>query len=100
MVEWPEDEAEPTKYWFSTLPDDIQLVDLVEIAKLRWCIEHDFQNLKQDLGLGHYEGRGWRGFHHHAALRIEHCPVDCIMVNPERVEGPDEMLAKYVTMMG
>lgn len=70
MVEWPEDEAEPTKYWFSTLPDDMPLADLVEIAKLRWRIERDFQNLKQELGLGHYEGRGWRGFHHHAALCI------------------------------
>ena len=72
MVEWPENEAEPTKYWFSTLPADMPLTDLVEIAKLRWRIERDFQNLKQELGLGlgHYEGRGWRGFHHHAALCI------------------------------
>jgi len=70
MVEWPEDEAEPTKYWFSTLPEDTPLADLVEITKLRWRIERDFQNLKQELGLGHYEGRGWRGFHHHAALCI------------------------------
>ena len=70
MVEWPEDEAEPIKYWFSTLPEDMPLADLVEITKLRWRIERDFQNLKQELGLGHYEGRGWRGFHHHAALCI------------------------------
>ena len=70
MVEWPEDQAEPTKYWLSTLPADMGLVDLVEITKLRWRIERDFQNLKQELGLGHYEGRGWRGFHHHAALCI------------------------------
>lgn len=70
MVEWPEDEAEPTKYWFSTLPEEMPLADLVEITKLRWRIERDFQNLKQELGLGHYEGRGWRGFHHHAALCI------------------------------
>lgn len=70
MVEWPENEAEPTKYWFSILPADTPLTDLVEIAKLRWRIERDFQTLKQELGLGHYEGRGWRGFHHHAALCI------------------------------
>ena len=70
MVGWPEDEAEPTKNWFSTLPDGMKLADLVEIAKVRWRIERDFQNLKQELGLGHYEGRGWRGFHHHAALCI------------------------------
>ena len=70
MVEWPEDEAEPTKYWFSTLPADMPLAELVETTKLRWRIERDFQNLKQELGLGHYEGRGWRGFHHHAALCV------------------------------
>lgn len=70
LVEWPEDEPEPTKYWFSTLPEDMTLAALVETAKLRWRIERDFQNLKQELGLGHYEGRGWRGFHHHAALCI------------------------------
>lgn len=70
MVEWPEDEEAPTKYWFSTLPDDTPLAALVDAAKLRWRIERDFQDLKQDLGLGHYEGRGWRGFHHHAALCI------------------------------
>ncbi|BAE49215.1 Transposase [Paramagnetospirillum magneticum AMB-1] len=70
LVEWPEEDAEPTKYWFSTLPADIPLTNLVEITKLRWRIERDFQNLKQELGLGHYEGRGWRGFHHHAALCV------------------------------
>ena len=70
LVEWPEDEAEPTKYWLSTLPDDASLTDLVDIAKLRWRIERDYEDLKGELGLGHYEGRGWRGFHHHATLCI------------------------------
>lgn len=70
LVEWPEDEAEPTKYWLSTLPDDASLADLVDIAKLRWRIERDYEDLKGELGLGHYEGRGWRGFHHHATLCI------------------------------
>ena len=60
----------PTKYWLSTLPDDTRLRDLVDLAKLRWRIERDYQELKQELGLGHYEGRGWRGFHHHATLAI------------------------------
>jgi SRSO17 transposase len=70
LVEWPEDEPEPTKYWLSTLPADTPLSILVDTAKLRWRIERDFQDLKQEVGLGHYEGRGWRGFHHHAALCI------------------------------
>jgi SRSO17 transposase len=43
---------------------------LVDLAKLRWRIERDYQELKQEVGLGHYEGRGWRGFHHHATLCI------------------------------
>jgi len=70
LIEWPKDEAEPTKYWFSTLPADTSLTDLVRQAKRRWRIERDYQDLKQELGLGHYEGRGWRGFHHHATLCI------------------------------
>ena len=70
LIEWPEGEREPTKYWLSTLPDDARLADLVDQAKLRWRIERDYQELKQEIGLGHYEGRGWRGFHHHATLAI------------------------------
>ena len=70
LVEWPEGEKEPTKYWLSTLPADISFTGLVDMAKLRWRIERDYQELKQELGLGHYEGRGWRGFHHHATLCI------------------------------
>jgi len=70
LIEWPKDESEPSKYWLSTLPQDTPLADLVEQAKLRWRIERDYQELKQEIGLGHYEGRGWRGFHHHATLSI------------------------------
>ena len=70
LIEWPEDEAEPTKYWLSSLPEDIPCAELVDLTKLRWRIERDYQELKQELGLGHYEGRGWRGFHHHASLCI------------------------------
>jgi SRSO17 transposase len=70
LIEWPKGEAEPTKYWLSSLPADMPLRDLVDLAKLRWRIERDYQELKQELGLGHYEGRGWRGFHHHASLTI------------------------------
>lgn len=70
LIEWPEGDTEPLKYWLSTLPGDISLQDLVATAKLRWRIERDYRELKQELGLGHYEGRGWRGFHHHASLCI------------------------------
>jgi hypothetical protein len=61
---------EPTKYWLSTLSEDTALNELVAAAYQRWRIERDYQDLKQDFGLGHYEGRGWRGFHHHASLSI------------------------------
>jgi SRSO17 transposase len=70
LIEWPIQEAEPTKYWLSTLPAETKLRDLVRLAKQRWIIERDYEELKQELGLGHYEGRGWRGFHHHATLCI------------------------------
>jgi SRSO17 transposase len=70
LIEWPKGEKEPTKYWLSTLPQDITFECLVDLAKLRWRIERDYQELKQELGLGHFEGRGWRGFHHHATLSI------------------------------
>ena len=70
LIEWPEGEEAPTKYWFSTLPANIAFHQLVSTAKLRWRIERDYQELKQEVGLGHFEGRGWRGFHHHATLCI------------------------------
>jgi SRSO17 transposase len=70
LIEWPEGENKPTKYWLSTLPRNISFRDLVDTAKLRWRIERDYQELKQEVGLGHFEGRGWRGFRHHATLRI------------------------------
>lgn len=70
LVEWPEGEAQPSKYWFSTLPEDTPLATLVDIAKLRWRIERDYEELKSELGLAHFEGRGWLGFHHHATLCI------------------------------
>jgi hypothetical protein len=70
LVEWPEGGKEPTKYWLSTLPGTMAIGELVATAKLRWRIERDFEELKQEIGLGHFEGRGWRGFHHHASLCI------------------------------
>lgn len=70
LIEWPEDEKEPTKYWLSTLPENAAFDRLIDFAKLRWRVERDYQDLKQEVGLDHFEGRGWRGFHHHATLCI------------------------------
>src|ERR1700755_3089481 len=70
LIEWPNGEAEPTKYWFSNLPRRTPRQRRVRVAKARWWIERDYQELKQELGLDHYEGRNWRGFHHHASLCI------------------------------
>ena len=70
LIEWPRGEAEPAKYFLSTLPAATPLKELVRVAKLRWRIERNYQELKQELGLGHFEGRSWRGFHHHATLCV------------------------------
>ena len=70
LMEWPRGEAEPTKYWISTLPLSTKLKSLIKMAKHRWIMERDYEELKQELGLGHFEGRNWRGFHHHATLCI------------------------------
>jgi len=70
LIEWPEGETEPTKYFLSTAPEEATLEQLVFVTKMRWRIERDYQELKQEFGLSHYEGRGWQGFHHHATLCI------------------------------
>jgi SRSO17 transposase len=70
LIEWPENEKEPSRFWLSTLPADIRPAELVRLTKLRWRIERDYLDLKQECGLGDYEGRGWRGFHHHVSLSI------------------------------
>lgn len=70
VIEWPQGCAEPTRYWLSTHPKGITFAALVDSIKARWRIERDYQELKQEFGLGHYEGRNWRGFHHHASLCI------------------------------
>ena len=70
LIEWPKGEAEPSQYWLSTLPESTAFRRLVDVAKMRWRIERDYQDLKQEIGLGHYEGRGWPGFHHHGTLCI------------------------------
>jgi SRSO17 transposase len=70
LIEWPQEEKTPTKYWLSTMDESTLMQTMVETVKLRWRIERDYQELKQELGLAQYEGRGWRGFHHHATLCI------------------------------
>lgn len=70
LVEWPESDAEPFKYWLTTAPPDATLEQMVFVAKMRWRIERDYRELKQEFGLSQYEGRGWQGFHHHATLCI------------------------------
>lgn len=70
LIEWPQEDPEPRHYWFSTLPANTPIKTLVATAQGRWRIERDYQELKSELGLHHYEGRNWRGFHHHASLCI------------------------------
>lgn len=79
IVEWPKGEEEPTKFWLSTLPEDIAFARMIDITMMRWRIvpkarfqrdERDYQELKQEVGLGHFEGRSWRGFHHHATMCV------------------------------
>jgi SRSO17 transposase len=68
LCEWPSKQTEPVKYWLSNLPADTALKDLVRLGKLRWRIEHDYRELKQALGLDHFEGRTYRGWNHHVTL--------------------------------
>ena len=70
LIEWPEGSSEPSRYWLSNLSERTEIGELVSLAKLRWRIERDYQELKDELGLDHFEGRNWRGFHHHAVLCI------------------------------
>jgi len=70
LMEWPLGEDGPTKVWLSNVSADVTMTDLVHLAKIRWRIERDYQELKDEIGIDHYEGRGWVGFHHHGALCI------------------------------
>jgi len=90
LLEWPGGEPEPTKAWLSNVPERTGLAKLVELVKLRWRIERDYQELKDELGLDHYEGRGWRGFHHHGALCMAaYCflAAERGRLSPPRLEG-------------
>ena len=70
IIEWAGDADEPAHYWLSNLPEDMRWQEMIDTAMGRWRIERDYEELKQELGLGHFEGRNWRGFHHHATLCI------------------------------
>ena len=91
LIEWPKEEKEPTKYWLSTLPEDLSFPRLVDYAKLRWRIEHDYKELKQEVGLGDFEGRGWRGFHHHATISVA---VYGFLVSERGAFSPSRLVAK------
>jgi len=94
LIEWPHGEAEPTHYFLSTLPEGSSFKALVDTVKMRWRIERDYLELKQELGFGHYEGRNWRGFHHHASLCIAAYGflmlerLSGIKKNPARLKAP------------
>ena len=90
LIEWPEGEEKPTKYWFSTLDGTVTFAHLVHVVKQRWRIERDYLELKQEIGLGHFEGRGWRGFHHHATLCIA---AYGFLVSERAAFSPSEALA-------
>jgi SRSO17 transposase len=68
LIEWPKDEPEPVKYYLCDLPEDLSLKRLVDIARGRWRVEQDYQHMKEELGLDHFEGRTWMGWHHHVSL--------------------------------
>ncbi|PWF48334.1 IS701 family transposase [Massilia glaciei] len=105
LIEWPEGDTEPLKYFLSTAPEDATLEQIVFVTKMRWRIEGDYQELKQEFGLGHYEGRGWRGFHHHATLciaaygfltteRLKHPGVKKNSAKPETSRLPDDYIPR------
>jgi SRSO17 transposase len=84
LAEWPPGESEPTTYWLSTLPGDLPLRRLVRLAKIRWRVEHDYRGLKTGLGLDHFEGRTWTGWHHHVTLAsVAHAFCTLERLNPK-----------------
>jgi SRSO17 transposase len=70
LAEWPPEADEPTGYWLSDLPEDTPITELARLAKIRWRIEHDYRELKTGLGLAHFEGRSFAGWHRHITLAV------------------------------
>lgn len=90
LAEWPTDTAEPTDYWISSLPTDTPIAELVRLAKIRWRIEHDYRELKTGLGLDHFEGRSWVGWHHHATLvTAAHLFITTLRLTDPKAPGQD-----------
>lgn len=90
LAEWPNGTAEPTDYWLSTLSTDTPVAELVRLAKLRWRIEHDYRELKTGLGLDHFEGRSWLGWHHHATLvTAAHLFITTLRLTAPKANGQD-----------
>lgn len=96
LAEWPPGKDEPVKYWLSNLPAQTTSLRLVQLAKLRWRVEHDYRELKQCLGLDHYEGRSYRGLHHHlTCVTVAHAFLTCCRLSrdgPPRRRQPDQPL--------
>ena len=90
LIEWPEGEREPTKYWLATVDKNMSFRALVDLAKMRWRVERDYLELKQEVGLGHYEGRGWPGFHHHGTLCIT---VYGFLISEREMIPPQDLIA-------
>jgi SRSO17 transposase len=91
IIEWADGADEPAHYWFSNLPKRIAWQAMAATVMGRWRIERDYEQLKQELGLGHYEGRNWRGFHHHASLCI--AAYGFLML--ERLPGSKKNAARF-----
>ena len=91
IIEWAEGAKEPAHYWFSNLPTSMTWPEMAGTVMSRWRIERDYEELKQELGLGHYEGRNWRGFHHHASLCI--AAYGFLML--ERLSGRKKNAARF-----
>jgi SRSO17 transposase len=84
VAEWPQGEPEPVAYWLASLPADTPLERLVWLAKLRWRVEHDYRELKDALGLDHFEGRSFKGWHHHVTLvSVAHAFVTLERLDPK-----------------
>lgn len=93
IIEWAEGADEPAHYWLSNLPRRIAWQEMADTVMGRWRIERDYEELKQELGLGHYEGRNWRGFHHHASL----CIAAYGFLTLERLAGIKKNAARFKT---
>ncbi len=88
LAEWPAEADEPTDYWLAALPSDTPITELVRLAKIRWRVEHDYRELKTGLGLGHFEGRSFTGWHRHVTLAVL-AQAFCTMIRTDpKVRAP------------